>query len=93
MGHGAMMLVAVTLLALAAPAMAQSVSDKVTTVEGFPLPLGLPAPADSGKPRSFVPAMAAPSASCAAVLECRLRVIGAIQRNGAVELNASVLKW
>jgi hypothetical protein len=66
----------------------------VAAVEGFPLPLGLPAPADTGKPRMFVPPpIAAPDASCAAVLDCRLRVIGAIRRNGAVELNTSVLKW
>jgi len=88
------MLAVVILIAVAAPAMAQSVSDRVTAAEGFPLPLGLPAPADTGKPRIFAPPpIAAPDASCAAVLDCRLRVIGAVQRDGAVELNTSVLKW
>lgn len=61
---------------------------------GFPLRLDPSPPADTGKPQLFVPApVAAPSAGCAAVFDCRLRVIGAIRRNGAVELNAGILKW
>jgi len=76
------------------PAMAQAVSDTVAAAEGFPLPLGLPAPADTGKPSLFVPPpVTPPPAGCAAAFDCRVRVIGAIQRNGAVELNTSVLKW
>ena len=83
-----------TLAAQRTPAMAQVVSDNVAAAEGFPLPLGLPAPADAGKPGLFVPPpMTPPPAGCAAAFDCRVRVIGAIQRNGAVELNTSVLKW
>ena len=62
-------------------------------VAGFPLPLDLSPPADTGKPRLFVPPPAPPQAGCAAAFDCRLRVIGAMRRNGAVELNASILKW
>ena len=62
--------------------------------EGFPLPLNLPPDADTGKPRFFVsPPAAAPSSGCAAAFDCRVRVIGAIRHNGAVELNAGILKW
>jgi len=83
-----------TLAAQRTPAMAQVVSDNVAAAEGFPLPLGLPAPADTGKPNLFVPPpMTPPLGDCAAAFDCRVRVIGAIQRNGAVELNTSVLKW
>jgi hypothetical protein len=62
--------------------------------EGFPLPLDLPPPADTGKPRLFVaPPVTPPPSGCALSFDCRVRVIGAIQRNGAVELNATLLKW
>ena len=61
---------------------------------GFPLPLDPAPPADTGKPRLFVPpAEAAPPTGCAAAFDCRVRVIGAIQHNGAVEFNARILKW
>jgi hypothetical protein len=53
----------------------------------------LPPWADTGKPRAFAPQPDASSPGCAAVLDCRFRVIGAIQHNGAVELNTSILKW
>jgi hypothetical protein len=59
-----------------------------------PLDLALPAPADTGKGRPFMPPLdAAQSPDCAAVLACRLRVYGAVQHNGAVELNAALFKW
>lgn len=81
-------------VACGVPAVAQAVSDNVAAVEGFPLPLGLPSPADTGKPSLFVPPpVMPPPAGCAAAFACRVRVIGAIQRNGAVELDTSVLKW
>jgi hypothetical protein len=83
-----------TLAQQGTPATAQMISDNVAAAEGFPLPLGLPAPADTGKPNLFVPPpMTPPLAGCAAAFDCRVRVFGAIQRNGAVELNTSILKW
>ena len=53
----------------------------------------LPPAADAGKPRYFAPRDLPPSSGCAALLDCRLKVIGAIQHNGAVELNGAVFKW
>jgi hypothetical protein len=58
------------------------------------LSLEQPPPADTGKPRAFAPSLdTAPAPGCEAVLDCRLRVIGAVQRDGAVELNATLFKW
>jgi hypothetical protein len=75
-------------------AMAQAVSDNIAVAEGFPLPLGLPTPADTGKPSLFVPPpTVTPPAGCDAAFGCGMRVIGTIQRNGAVELNTSILRW
>jgi len=45
------------------------------------LPLDLTPPADTGKPRAFAPSLdTAPAPGCEAVLDCRLRVIGAVRR-------------
>ena len=75
-------------------ATAQPPARETAAGTGFPLPLDPAPPADTGKPRLFVPpADAAPPTGCAAAFDCRVRVVGAIQHNGAVELNASVLKW
>jgi hypothetical protein len=83
-----------TLGMLAGPSMAQPASSDATPGEDFPLPFALPPPADTGKPRFFVPPpVVPPPAGCAAALDCRLRVLGVIQHNGAVELNATMLKW
>ena len=60
--------------------------------DGLPLQLDLSPPADTGKPHLYAPPLSPPSADCA-VLDCRLRVIGTVQHNGAVELNATALKW
>jgi hypothetical protein len=58
------------------------------------LPLDLTPPADTGKPRAFAPSLdTAPAPGCEAVLDCRLRVIGAVRHDGAVELNATLFKW
>jgi hypothetical protein len=74
------------------PAAAQSARSDVT--DGFPLPLDLPAPADTGKPHFFVlPVVTPPPAGCAAAFDCRIRLLGAVQHNGAVELNTTVLRW
>jgi hypothetical protein len=75
------------------PATAQSSSNGPTTADGFPLPLNPPPPA-TGTPQFYVqPPVIAPPSGCAAAFDCRVRVLGAIQHNGAVELNASIFKW
>ena len=56
-------------------------------------PLDPSPPADTGKPRFYAPPSASPAQNCAAAFDCRVRAIGAIQHDGAVELNATVLKW
>jgi hypothetical protein len=58
------------------------------------VPLALSPPADTGKPRLSPPPLeATPAPGCEAVLDCRLKVIGTVQHNGAVELNAALFKW
>jgi hypothetical protein len=75
------------------PAIAQSSSNVTTTADGFPLPINPPS-VGTGTPQFYVhPPVAAPPAGCAAAFDCRVRVFGAIQHNGAVELNATLLKW
>jgi hypothetical protein len=88
-------IIAVAALALCGgAAKAQPAANNPAAVEGLPLPLDLPEAAFSGKPRFFLPPpMVAPPSGCAAAFDCRVRVIGAIQHNGAVELNAAVFKW
>jgi hypothetical protein len=61
-------------------------------------PLALPPPADTGKPVIFdlppptiAPAGASPGCTVASV--CGLRLNGAVQKNGAVELNTTLFKW
>ena len=77
-----------------AAAMAQPASGDMAASSGFPLPLDLPPPADTGKPNLFVaPPVTPPPLGRATSFDCRVRVIGAIRRNGAVELNATLLKW
>jgi hypothetical protein len=77
------------------PAMAQQISDGMAAAEGFPLSPNPAPPADTGKPLFFAPpAMRLPpAANCDAALDCRLRAIGTVQHNGAVELEATILKW
>ena len=76
------------------PAIPQTSSDSVAVPQGFPLPLDQPPRADTGKPHLFAaPPVLSPPEGCAAALDCRVRVIGAIQRNGAVTVETSVLKW
>jgi hypothetical protein len=103
-GYGDGMIRAAALMALAAlapasllcatPALAQSAAHEPAATAGFPLPIDPGLAAEAGKPRPFVLVPAAPPATgCTTALDCRLRVIGAVQHNGAVELNAAVLKW
>jgi len=58
----------------------------------------LPHPTDSGKPVIFDPQYAAKAEDdrrfgCAAGPQCRWHVLGVIQNNGVVELQATALKW
>jgi hypothetical protein len=58
----------------------------------------LPRPTDSGKPVIFDPQYAAKAENdrrigCAAGSQCRWRLLGVIQNNGVVELQATALKW
>ncbi|TLZ31315.1 MAG: hypothetical protein E6K32_20120 [Gammaproteobacteria bacterium] len=58
----------------------------------------LPHPTDSGKPVIFDPQFAAKADNdqrlgCAQGLQCRWRLLGVIQNNGAVELRTTALTW
>jgi len=79
---------AVAACALSGATLAQQVAPSAR-----PLVLDLPPPADTGTPRFFAPRDLPPSANCVAVLDCRVKVIGEVQHNGAVELNGALLKW
>ncbi|HXP06556.1 MAG TPA: hypothetical protein VN808_20750 [Stellaceae bacterium] len=85
-------LAAAVLALWAPPAGAQQVAPPAPS-PNHPLILDLSPPADSGKPRYFAPHDLPPSPGCATVLNCRLKVIGALQHNGAVELNGALFKW
>jgi hypothetical protein len=90
----AALLLVVALTLHSEPAAAQSATNDAAPIDGFPLPLDVSPPADTEKPRFFVPPpLTAPPGGCAAAFDCRVQVIGAIQRNGAIVLNATALKW
>ena len=81
-------------LALWAPsAGAQQATPPAPASGSQSLVFDLPPAADAGRPRYFAPRDLPPSPGCAALLDCRLKVIGAIQHNGAVELNGALFKW
>jgi hypothetical protein len=55
-----------------------------------------PFPTEAGKPVIFGPGFIAKSdedKGCAPGFSCRLRLLGVIQNNGAVELRATAFKW
>jgi hypothetical protein len=57
-----------------------------------------PRPVDSGKAIIYDPQFAAKAdddrrSGCTPGLECRLRLLGVIQNNGAVELRATAFTW
>jgi len=57
-----------------------------------------PYPTDSGKPVIFDPQFAAKSendrlSGCRPLAECRLQLLGVIQKYGAVELRATAFRW
>jgi hypothetical protein len=64
---------------------------------GGPVPLTLPSfPTDAGKPQIYGSPFIAKSdedKSCAPGFSCRLRLLGVIQNNGAVELRATAFTW
>jgi hypothetical protein len=78
-------------MAWALPATAQQ------AVGGVPAPLTLPPyPTDAGKPVIFSPQFIAKSdedKGCAPGFSCRLRLLGVIQNNGALELRATAFTW
>jgi len=58
----------------------------------------LPHPTDTGKPPVYDPQFARKAeddlrTGCTPGLQCRLRLLGVIQNNGAVELQATAFKW
>ena len=55
-----------------------------------------PHPTDAGKPLIYDPQFSAKSdedRDCAPGFSCRLRLLGVIQNNGAVELRATAFTW
>ncbi len=64
---------------------------------GGPAPLTLPLhPTDAGKPILYDPQFFTKSEDekdCAPGFSCRLRLLGVIQNNGAVELRATAFTW
>lgn len=89
---------AIGLVAAALPAAAQqalpSAQERPATA---PLML-LPRPTDAGKPIVYGPAFAAEAdrawrLGCAPPPSCRVRLLGVIEKNGAVALEATAFKW
>jgi hypothetical protein len=66
-------------------------------VSSAPMTLALPPhPTDTGKPVIHDPPFTAKSdddTGCAPGFSCRLRLLGVIQNNGAVELRGTALTW
>ena len=64
---------------------------------GGPATLTLPSfPTDAGKPQIYGSQFIAKSdedKGCAPGFSCRLRLLGVIQNNGAIELRATVFTW
>ena len=85
---------AVTLLAVAAWAMPAAAQQAAGAA---PAPLALPPfPTDAGKPVIYGSQFIAKSdgdKGCAPGFSCRLRLLGVIQNNGAVELRATAFTW
>jgi hypothetical protein len=85
-----------TMTLIGMPVLAQQVqqpSQPPGSPSARPLDLTLPPPADTGKGRPYAPSLDPAPASGCAVIDCRLRIIGAVQHNGAVELNGALFKW
>ena len=74
-------------------------SAALSVAQQAPLPsLALRYPTDSGKPMIFDPPTLTKEESdrlsgCASGLQCRFRLLGVIQNNGAVELRGTAFTW
>jgi hypothetical protein len=77
----------------AAPIRAQQAAQLALGTSSQPFVLDPSAAADAGKARYFIAPDLPPSPNCVAMLDCRLKVIGAVQHNGAVEVNGALFKW
>jgi len=86
-------MIVAALVACGGYATAQTVTPTAPGAGASPLSLELPPPADTGKPRLFELPLLSPPTGCAAAFDCRVRVIGTVEHNGAVMLNATALKW
>ena len=89
MRYAASVAALVAALVAATPATAQQTPEEWTA---------LPHPTDAGKPPIYDPQFARKAdqdqrSGCAPGLQCRLRLLGVIQNNGAVELQATAFKW
>ena len=76
------------------PAAAQQATPSLGPISLSPLPR----PAETGKPLIFDPQAAAKAdrdqtAGCAPGWSCRVRLLGAIKKNGAVELRGTAFTW
>jgi len=84
-------------VALVAAAIGASPAAAQQTVGGGTATFTLPShPTDAGKPLIYDPAFIAKSdddKGCAPGFSCRLRLLGVIQNNGAVELRATAFTW
>src|SRR5271157_1298033 len=92
---------AAALVASAAAALPAASQQSLPAVEfpGSQTPLPLPPrPPDTGKPLIYDPQFVAKSDSderfgCSPLLSCRIKLLGVIQNNGAVELRATAFRW
>ena len=84
---------ALLLMIVAAAPVSAGQSDGV--VDLWRAPNALPS-ADSGKPAIPTPSPAirpTPGNDCLAAMPCGMRLLGTVQRNGAVELQVPALRW
>jgi hypothetical protein len=79
-------------LALIAPATA---GEPVSRPDLSGIRLGLPPTAETGKPPTIPPGAVAPRGSdgCLPALPCGTRLLGAVRKDGAVELQVPALRW
>jgi hypothetical protein len=77
--------------AIAAPAVAQQSNN---AVDVWNPPTAWP-PADSGKPLITRPPTLSPDSAgnCLPEMPCGMRLLGTVQRNGAVELQVPAWRW
>ncbi len=77
-----------------AAAGAAAAGESNAAVDLWAPPSSLPLPADRGKPLMLPPLEAGPDTShCLPPLPCGTQLYGAIQKDGAVELQVPALRW